>query len=230
MTSRSSLVPSVLRALSCLAATLLTAAAVPALPAALPAASATDDGRISAEERQQLLELLDDSESNFLRLLAGVSDAQWGWKPAPDRWSVGECAEHIVLSNEALLSSAKTALAGEADPDWAEKTKGKTELLMQVMPNRRPGGAGGAIAPQEIRPKGELSRSELIERFSALYGEARQLVSESAEPWKAHTEAHPFPIFDPLSAYQWALYVPLHTTRHSRQMIEVMETDGYPEK
>ncbi|MEM1246501.1 MAG: DinB family protein [Acidobacteriota bacterium] len=192
-------------------------------------ASATSDGRIDAQERQQILDLLRDSESGFLALLAGVSDAQWSWKPSPDRWSVGECAEHIVRSNEALLAAAKQALAGEMNPEWEAKTKGKTEILLSVMPNRNPGGAGGARAPQEIRPTGGLSRRELVERFAALYAEARSLVGESDAPWKAHTAPHPFPIFDPLSAYQWALYVPLHTTRHSKQMIEVMETEGYPE-
>ena len=193
-------------------------------------ASETDlsGAEVTEDERVRLTKLLNDSETNFLALLAGVSDAQWNWKPAPERWSVGECAEHIVRSNEALFGSAKVALAGDPDPEWKEKTKGKAELLTQVMPNRNPGGAGGASAPQEIRPTGEIGRGELIERFRALYDELEERVSSSEEPMKAHTEEHPFPFFSTLSAYDWIIYVPLHTTRHSRQMIEVMETDGYP--
>jgi len=184
--------------------------------------------QITEEDRARLVKLLNDTEARFFSLLAGVSDSQWNWKPAPERWSVGECAEHIVRSNEALFGAAKVALAGEPNSEWKEKTQGKAELLMQVMPNRNPGGAGGASAPQEIRPSGEIGRGELIARFTALYDELEERVTSSEEPMKAHTEEHPFPIFGTLSAYDWIIYVPLHTTRHSKQMVEVMETDGYP--
>ena len=195
----------------------------------LPAAgSDSSEGRISDEERQELLELLEETEVAFLALIAGASDAQWDWKPAPERWSVGECAEHIVLSNEALFASAKAALAADPDPEWKDKTKGKADLLRNVMPNRRPGGAGGATAPQEIRPRGDVSRRELVERFQALYDELGAMVETTEDALKAHTEEHPFPVFSTLSAFDWIIYVPLHTTRHSRQMIEVMETEGYP--
>jgi hypothetical protein len=183
---------------------------------------------LSDGERAELLRLFDESENLLLRLLAGVSDAQWSFKPAPDRWSVGECAEHMVRSNEYLYDAAKAGLARAADPDWFEKTIRKTELLKEVMPNRQPFGANGATAPQEVRPEGKLSRSEIVQRFNALYAELRAHVRDTEEPLKQHTEAHPFPVFNPLNAHQWILYVPLHTIRHSRQMIEVMETEGYP--
>ena len=101
-------------------------------------------------------------------------------------------------------------------------------IRKMVMPNRNPGGAGGASAPQEIRPTGEISRGEILERFTALYEKARTYVSSTQEPLKEHIEGHPFPIFDPLNAHDWIIYVPLHTIRHSKQMIEVMETAGYP--
>ncbi len=175
-----------------------------------------------------MLDFLRDSEADFLGRVAAVSDAQWAWKPKPERWSVGECVEHIVLSNEALLGSAREALASPANPEWEEKTRGKAELLLRVMPNRGPAGSGGATAPQEIRPTGSAGRQELIGRFRTLYAELREMVQTTEAPLKAHTVEHPFPFFNTLSAYDWILYVPLHTIRHTRQMIEVMETDGYP--
>ncbi|MDX1384015.1 MAG: DinB family protein [Thermoanaerobaculia bacterium] len=196
--------------------------------AAVPVAAADTDPHLTAEERQQLLELFAESKAMFLGLLAGVSDEQWSWKPAADRWSVGECAEHIMRSNQALWSSAQQALASRENPEWQEKTEGKSQLLLQVMPNRQPFGRGGATAPQEIRPTGEVSRSQIVTDFLALYEEAVKMVADTELPLKAHTSEHPFPIFGTLNAYDWIIYVPLHTVRHSRQMIEVMETDGYP--
>jgi hypothetical protein len=183
---------------------------------------------MTEDERTELLGMLAESRAQYLTLLAGTSDAQWSWKPNEDRWSVGECAEHILRSNEALFQFAKTALATDANPEWQEKTQGKAELLKNVMPNRRPMGQGGATAPMEIRPTGEIARQDLVDRFDQLHTEIREMIKTTDAEVKAHTAEHPFPVFNTLSAYDWLLYIPLHTVRHSRQMIEVMETEGFP--
>jgi len=203
-------------------------ALVPLFAVALMQA-ATPQASLSDQERRQLLDLIAESQETFLGLLAGVSDEQWDFKSDPDRWSIGECAEHIMRSNESLFASAKEALDSEPDPNWFEKTKGKTEFLVRVMPNRNAGGAGGATAPQEVRPTGDVSRAEIVQRFRALYKEIGALALKSEGPVKSHTKKHSFPAFGDLNAYDWAIYVPLHTIRHSKQMIEVMETNGYPE-
>jgi hypothetical protein len=192
-------------------------------------ASATDaTGKLSDAEKTDMIEMLDSSARDFLALIDGATEEQWKWKPNPERWSIGECAEHIVLSERLLYQTALDALASPADPEWATKTAGKAEFLKQVMPNRNPGGAGGAQAPQEIRPVEGLSRDEVVRRFNASRAEIRAFVEQLDAPAKQHVVVHPFPVFGPLNAYDWLLYVPLHTVRHSRQIIEVQETAGYP--
>jgi hypothetical protein len=57
---------------------------------------------MSVEERTRVIDWLDESHKEFVASISGLSDAQWKWKPAPERWSIGETAEHIVLA-EALL-------------------------------------------------------------------------------------------------------------------------------
>ena len=202
-----------------------------ASPLSAAGKATSDDGAeaqqpsLSDEERAEILTMLDETEARLRELTEGLSEEQWTWKSAPDRWSVGECAEHILLSEAALLDTARQALASPAVEDWAERTAGKEQMLRQVMPNRRPGG-GGATAPQEIAPSGELSRDETLERFAAQRKEVREFVEQLSAPVRAHLAPHPFPIFGELSAYEWVLYIPLHTVRNTRQMIEVKESEG----
>src|SRR6266700_186020 len=87
------------------------------------------DARRTAEERKQVLGWLAESRAEFLAAIGGVSDAQWKWKPAADRWSVGEVAEHVVLAEAGQFAKVKAALAAPATPDWEAKTKGKTETI-----------------------------------------------------------------------------------------------------
>ncbi len=190
--------------------------------ALLPAA----DPNITAQERTQLVQLLKDSQKEFVQAVSNLSDDQWKWKPAPERWSVGECAEHIVLSEAALFSKAQGALKNPADPDWERKTAGKTEILLQVMAQRK----GKATAPEEIVPSGKMPRAEIMATFAEGRARTLKFVEETQLPLKEHLIEHPFPIFNPLNAYQWVLYIPLHNMRHDKQIEEVKSTPGFPAK
>ncbi|HVS12333.1 MAG TPA: DinB family protein [Thermoanaerobaculia bacterium] len=199
-----------------------------ALAAVLLASSslavAAESPTLTAEERAQFDRWLVESEETFLALIEGAEGEAWSWKPAPERWSVAECAEHIVKTEAALLSTGREALAGEPDPEWESKTAGKADFIAQVMPDR----TGRAQAPQEVRPQGGVSKEELIATFRAQRAELAALIADEALELKRYTQEHPFPVFGTLNAHQWLIYVPLHTIRHSKQIREVQETPGYP--
>ena len=189
---------------------------------ALPLAAA--DPHMTEGERTKVLGWVEESRKEFLAAIGGVSDAQWKWKPAPERWSVGEVAEHIVLAEASLFGRMKTAMEAPADPEWETKTRGKTEIIESVMAQRM----GKAQAPEAIVPSGKMTQSEVRKRFDAQRAEIAKFARETQAPLKEHLAAHPFPMFNPLNAYQWLIYVPLHTMRHDKQIAEVKATAGYP--
>ncbi len=186
------------------------------------------DPSLTPEERAEFRRLLNESMEMFTGLISGLSDEQWNFKQNDQRWSVGECAEHIVRAEELLLQWAKDAIADGPKADWAEKTKGKIEFLNKVMPNRNPGGAGGAQAPFEIRPSEHWDRATTIKKYFALRGEVLAYFETLDLPIKEYTKDHPFPVFNTLNAHQWLVYIPLHTIRHSRQIVEVKEDPNFP--
>lgn len=191
------------------------------LLAAVP--SFASDGKMTAEERAKVVKWLDESRQEFLAAIDGVTEEQWNWKPAPNRWSVGETAEHIVLAEGMLFGNTTRALASPANPEWETKTKGKTELIERVMAPRM----GKAQAPEPVVPGGKLNRQEVLERFHKQRAEIEKFAATDL-PLKMHTVDHPFPVFSTLNAYQWFIYVPLHTMRHDKQIAEVKATPGYP--
>lgn len=191
-----------------------------AIASVLPAA----DPKLTAEERQKLLDLLEDSRAKLLEAVAGLSPAQWTYQPAPERWSVGLVAEHMMRTEAGLFRKAEEALANPANPDWEAKTKGKTEFLERIMPTRQ----GKAQAPVEVRPEGKLTREEILGQFDELRGRLQKLVRDTDPPLKAHTAEHFMKVFGTLSAHQWLLYIPWHTQRHLKQMAEVKADAGYP--
>ena len=192
------------------------------LPIALYAA--TPDPKPTAEDRAKVIRYLDQSEKQFKELIANVSPEQWKWHPAPGKWSVGECAEHIVLAESLLFASVQKAIANPPNPAWAEQTKGKTEFLERIMPNR----TGKAIAPESIVPSGGWTKEETIARFDEARARTRKFAETTDIALMEHTVDHPFPVFKTLNAYQWLIYIPLHNIRHNGQLEDVKKAEGYP--
>ena len=51
-------------------------------------------------DKASLLETLRKGEEAFLHSVAGVSETTCRLRPAEDRWSVLECAEHVAVAEE----------------------------------------------------------------------------------------------------------------------------------
>ena len=173
--------------------------------------------RLTAEERAKAVKLLRDSQQELLDSVEKLSDAQWTYKPAPERWSVGEVAEHIMLSEDLLFGVVQKALASNPNPDWEAKTAGKNELLERALLNRE----RKAQAPEQLKPQGKLPRAEILSRFKGARARTLKFIQETDLPLKAHTFDHSFPVFGTLNAYQWLVYIPLHNMRHNLQIAEV---------
>jgi DinB superfamily len=61
-----------------------------AISAFAQAAAPTAPATLTSQEREAALKQFEATRDNFLKSIAGLSQAQWTFKPAPDRWSVAE--------------------------------------------------------------------------------------------------------------------------------------------
>jgi hypothetical protein len=209
---------------------LMIAFLVPLLAPATAARADDPSPRLTDEEFAELIKEHDHSMNMLLGLISGLSDEQWNFKQNPKRWSVGECTEHIVRSERALFGKAVKAMEDPADPNWYARTKGKVGFIRKVIPNRNANGVGGAQAPIEIQPTEKWGRAKAIAEFYKIHGEVRAYIETMPREIKNHTAQHPFAIFNWLNAHDWLLYLPLHTVRHCKQIIEVQADPRYPKK
>src|SRR5437899_1918336 len=68
------------------------------------------DPSMTPQERSQIIQLMKDSEKEVLQAVRDLTDEQWQWKPAPERWSAGDVAEHMVLSAGPLVAQPGVSL------------------------------------------------------------------------------------------------------------------------
>jgi uncharacterized damage-inducible protein DinB len=185
---------------------------------------AGEDPRMSAAERAKVVNMLRDSEKDFLDAVANLSEAQWNFEPGPLRWSAGETAQHLVLAEEAIFGLIKRVLAEQPNPEWELKTTGKNDVLQRALPNR----TVRVSAPERLQPHAKLTCEEVIKRFKEVRARTLQFAETTQLPLKQHTEDNPFPVFGTLNAHQWLMYIPMHNVRHNQQIAEVKASLEFP--
>src|SRR6266403_406043 len=111
-------------------------------------------------ERDRAMSHLHATRKVFLDAIAGLSDAQWNFKPAADRWSIAECSEHIAVSDDSLFELLQQVVKSPASPE--KKSVVKDEYILRVLTDR----SVKAKAPEFLQPKRRWpDRDTLIAHF-----------------------------------------------------------------
>jgi uncharacterized damage-inducible protein DinB len=161
---------------------------------------------------------------------SGLSEAQWRFKPAADRWSIAEILEHMVIVQERILGPVTEQLAQAPAPEADRDHEAVDRLVFEKIPDR----SIKAKAPEFIAPTGRLSPEDALHRLRRNY-ERLEAYVESTPDLRAHLlESPPLRIVTNgehtmMDGYQWALTVAAHDERHVRQMLEVKGDPNYPQ-
>src|ERR1700687_5183619 len=69
-------------------------------------------------EKDRALQYLESTKKGVLEATKGLSEVQWNFKPAPDKWSVAECVEHIAAAEDFIRAMAvDKVMKAPAAPD-----------------------------------------------------------------------------------------------------------------
>lgn len=195
----------------------LIALALAALTLALPAAAFDP---IDAD-RQALLEHLRRTRQLFTGAVAGLTPAQAAWKPAPERWSIAEVAEHLAASEDFIRDAIAGQLAAEATPE-ALAGAAQDERVLTFIVDR----SQKFQAPEPVQPTGRWpSLGAAMDHFGVARAETIELV-RGARGLRKHAREHP--AFGNLDAVGWVYFLSGHTERHTLQIEEIKASPGFP--
>src|SRR2546426_9518555 len=65
-------------------------------------ATAASAQEVTQAEKDKALQYLETTKKNILEATRGLSEAQWNFKPAPERWSVAQVMEHIAAAADLI--------------------------------------------------------------------------------------------------------------------------------
>jgi hypothetical protein len=181
---------------------------------------------LTSQEREAAIKQFQTTRDNFLKSISGLSEKQWTFKPAPDRWSVAEVAEHITVSEGTLLGLVqKQIVQSPAAPEKREQVKGKDELILTRVPDR----SHKAQAPEFLRPTGRWdNEGDLTKAFEERRAATIEYIRTTNDDLRDHFFDHP--VFGTLDGYQWLLLISAHSARHTEQIEEVKADPNFPKE
>lgn len=188
---------------------------------AVACAASTRAQELTQAEKDKTLQYLETTKKEVLEATKGLSPAQWNFKPAPDRWSIAECMEHIAAGEDFVRGQiVEKVMVAPAAPgrDVAKIDAG----IMAFVPAR----TKKAQAPEPLKPTNRFGSPQgSIDHFLEARAKTEDFLRTTAGLRDHATESPAGGMWD---AYEWVLFISAHSERHTNQIKEVKADPNFP--
>ena len=185
-------------------------------------ATAAFSETLTAADRDRAMQYLESTQRAVLDSTANLSEAQWNFKPAPDRWSVAQVVEHIAAAEDYLMSMVTSQVMKAPARPAGDDVKAIDEMVLAKIPDR----SKKAQAPDPIKPTNRYGSPQASLKH---FADAR---AQTEAFLKTHDDLREHAIDSPmgkkLDGYEWVLFVAGHSERHTKQINEVKADPNFP--
>ena len=171
---------------------------------------------MTVDEREFVVGELRASEARLMEAVRGLTEEQRRFREGPERWSIAEVVEHLVVWESFMLGAITGALDGSAAPEKQAEVAGKDSLVLGL--------AGSRDKPlksrEAARPTGRWSDfGEMLAEFRVRRARTLEFAESTQADMRSHFFAHV--AFGDLDCYQWLVAMGQHTLRHVAQIEEI---------
>jgi DinB superfamily len=190
---------------------------------ALAGAASTRAQEVSQAEKDRALQYLESTKKGVLDATKGLSEAQWNFKPAPDRWSVAQVMEHLAAAEDLIrgLVQEQVMQTPAVPVREVEEIKKTDDAVLAIVPDR-------SHKTQTIEPLQPTNRFGSPLAAQKHFAESRAITEEymkNATGLRAHLGDSPM---GKLDGYEYVLLIAAHSERHTKQMLEVKADPNFP--
>jgi hypothetical protein len=180
-------------------------------------------------ELEQHKRRFESARLEFGRLVSGLTDAQFNWRPEPERWSAAECFDHLVVVGTLMNRNIDDAIGRALARGWCSDGPFKYGRLGNFFVNAvGPSDAARKRkfkAPKAYTPTSNHSISRLSEAFDTLQSDFADRLGHAngldLARIKVPSAAGGVGVLIRLSLGQWFALLANHQDRHIVQAWEV---------
>jgi hypothetical protein len=162
------------------------------------------------------------------RSFGGLSAEQLNWKPAPESWSVGQCLDHLIKSNEEYYSELDALAAGTRKNTFWQNWSPLSGIAGMFLVNTLKKDSQKVKTNQKMTPPSDIA-ADIVDKFAAHQAEFTAKIRSTANAdWRKTVLTSPF-----VKIMTYRMDVGLqalieHEKRHVRQAKRVMAMYGFP--
>jgi uncharacterized damage-inducible protein DinB len=187
--------------------------------------SSTKTG-LTKKEKKYAVDYLEQTKADLQNTVAGLSEDQFNFKPAADRWSIKECLQHIVLTETALWQMTDATLKATANPDKRSEIKATDEDLVKRMTDR----TNKVKTVEALYPEKATTvptALSALNAFNEQRGKLIKFMKKTDDDMRNHVTQTPLGWLD---SYQMILFMAAHSNRHTQQIAEVKADPNFPKQ
>lgn len=174
-------------------------------------------------ERTMAVDLLQQTEDGVVKAVAGLTEAQLNFKPAPDKWSVAECVKHIAVTEGGLWQMTEGTIKAAPNPEKRAEIKATDDQVVQMIESREHKvKTAPTMEPQNTEYK---TMDDALQSFKTNRGKLIEYVKTTNDDLRSHVATLPFGTYD---SYQLVLFIAAHSKRHTAQIEEVKADPNFP--
>jgi hypothetical protein len=184
-------------------------------------ATAVRSQELTQADREKAVQYLESTKKGVLEATKGLSPAQWNFKPAPDRWSIAECMEHIASAEDYIRGViVEKVMVAPAVP--GRDVVKIDEAIITNVPDR----TNKIQAPEPLKPTNRFgSPQAAVDHFVESRAKTEEFV-RTATGLRDH--AADSPVGTKWDGYEFVLLIAAHSERHTKQINEVKADPNFP--
>lgn len=188
---------------------------------ALAGATATRGQELSQAEKDRAMKYLETTKKGVLDATKGLSESQWSFKPAPDRWSIAQVMEHIASAEDFLRGMDADQVMKAPAGDAARDVKALDDAVLTKVPDR----STKIQAPEPLQPSNRFGSPDASVKHFVESRSATEDFLKNTAGMRAHVADSPI---GKLDAYEFVLLIAAHSERHTKQILEVKADPSFP--
>lgn len=176
-------------------------------------------GPMTEAERNRLLSHLQMTATWLPDEVAGLSPAQLNFRPAPDKWTIAEAVEHLVIVEPTYWKLLQDGLS--RPPQELPKKPSDADVLWYGIDRTH-----RDKTPAKQDPRGQkIDLTAALAAYRRMHATLLDYAAKTTDDLRAHT----VPEWG-VDAYQCLLEISTHEQRHILQIREIKADPAFPKK
>jgi hypothetical protein len=187
---------------------------------------------VTGGELEGLVEELSAVTANARKVFGRLTSEQLNWKPSQERWSVGQCFDHLIQTNHCFFPDMERVAAGTFKSSaWARVSPLSGLFARMILRALDPVKGRKSKAPRVFLPASSDVSADVIEKFAEHQQELTERMCATAGADIRRTmvtsPVAAVATYSLLDAYR---IVVAHERKHFEQARRVAEEPGFTER